>query len=79
MKTKGHRVSGVRIPEGFALEILQEQIIAVATDDGFRGQHDLSAAARGIDDIRGCGVTGCMSAEPLNDFESLRDGSAEVR
>src|SRR6185437_4182789 len=68
----------IGITIGAALEIGEQQIVAIAADDVIGQQRNLAAAAGRIDDKLRHGVAGGVAAQPPNDFEALLDRGAEV-
>ena len=61
------------------LEVADQDIVTVAANQIFRQQRDLAATTRCIDDVLRDGITGRVTAQPLNNLDTLRDRCAEMR
>src|SRR5579885_3832471 len=75
---RAQHAARIGVAVNLALEIAQQQVVAVAADDGIRRQKNFSAAARRIHrEQRRC-ISGRMAAQALDDFKALFDSGAEI-
>src|SRR5579871_2826472 len=70
--------AGVGIPVDAALEIPEEEIVAVAACDRVGRELDFAAAARRIDHEHRRGVAGRVPAQRRDDLQPLVDAGAEM-
>src|SRR4029078_5611536 len=73
------RAVRIGIAVDLALEVLEDEIVALRSHDVIGKQRDLSAAARSIDHVGRHGVAGRMAAQSLHDLKAFVDARAEMR
>src|SRR5690606_36363667 len=68
----------IRIAARVALEVAQQQIVAVAADDRVRKQRDLAAARRRVDDEARHRIAGREAPQPLDQLDAAIDGRPKM-